>query len=734
MKENTVPTSVLPSLDPKKADELSAGGGVLENITNKIINRALASGADPSGRKLPPPSDFTFSSGREKDPDLALAQLDANFTFHGEASIPDPAAKSTKDKPLRILDMLPSKIQEKYRQLKQQTMARLMQRLALRGPQRAAVESWRRACLSGRMEEKANTAAETVEKMSKVSRSFIALNALGGIVTRKSMLSLSKRFARWHMAQRAVPSTILAETAPQRQSQGRSLAAAAVVSVMKKKLGEFVGRAKFGAAKGWEEKKQKEVAELQGIVKQYSYWEQKINDIEGRLKTENEELIKHNKCLQGENDKLQEMITAKNKEMMEKIDTIQSLSAKLKEATTSRPLEPVSEVVCARCKESMEESRNFADKSISAVAADEEKMKNLEALVAALKEEVGKREIEENKAKKELEEQVDLVLKMEEERLMLMKESKLCKERLSKLESVPPTVSQLPTEKIEAETMTEEERTELVLSMTQEETKEIAPLVAAASRTVTAARRPLTTTTCGKSAKRSIKKQVLASSRKKLIFEKPYESEFRSSASSSIMGADRDISAGVSTQPRLDNKDALTQEIIKSNRENTRLKKELRGKEDALRRADRELADIKKQLSIKLDAVEKLRRENTEMATTLQTDQFKSVRLMEAEKNQCLAKLSEVQKKLSALAQAKGDLELELDSLKKSLDATKKRAEEAERKVAEYREKAERCDSAQRELAEKREAAKRIEGDRASEKLARDQLAKEKTDLEKKVC
>ena len=457
-------------------------------------------------------------------------------------------------------------------------------------------------------------------------------------------------------------------------------------------------------------------SDLKGIVKQYGYWEQKINDIEGKLKSENEELLSKTKALQTESCKLQEALASKNKDLVEKIEIIESLSAKLKENANKQQktsLDPVNEAICQRCKESLEESRNFGEKGISGIIA-EEKVKELTAEITKMQEAFKEKAESENRIKKELEDQVDLVLKMEEERLIMMKESKITKEQLAEAMKKPLPPQSEAAETTEVGVVTDP----MVLPVLSEKTKEV---IAKAPPVPTSGKTTKTTTKTGK-------KTGFGSSKKKLTFEKPNMTDQSASTDKDSLSATSSV-----LMPQTDTKDALAQEIIKSNRENTKLKKELRAKEDGLKKVEKELTDIKKQLSIKIDMVEKLRRENGEMAVTLQADQFKSVRLLENEKNQALAKFAEAQKKLTAATQSKADLEQELDSVKKALETVKKSVESLENTLAQYKDKAEKYDSLSKEAAEQKETLKKTESEKTTEKAMREQLAKEKAELEKKV-
>ena len=88
------------------------------------------------------------------------------------------------------------------------------------------------------------------------------------------------------------------------------------------------------------------------------------------------------------------------------------------------------------------------------------------------------------------------------------------------------------------------------------------------------------------------------------------------------------VSEVASTTLKSDNS-ALTQELIHVNRETTKLKREVKVAADNSKKLEREKHELEKTLCVKNDIVNRLKNENEELSITLQTDQFKSVRIIE---------------------------------------------------------------------------------------------------------
>ena len=120
---------------------------------------------------------------------------------------------------------------------------------------------------------------------------------------------------------------------------------------------------------------------------------------------------------------------AKTRELAAKDETIGTLREQLEK---SGNLETVEEALCPQCKRSMEESihvNNVKDQENAETIDDlEQKNTYLQKQIVQLQERNTFLETVEAEQKKELEEHVDVMLKMEQERLLLLKENQKIKE------------------------------------------------------------------------------------------------------------------------------------------------------------------------------------------------------------------------------------------------------------------------------------------------------------------
>jgi hypothetical protein len=73
----------------------------------------------------------------------------------------------------------------------------------------------------------------------------------------------------------------------------------------------------------------------------------------------------------------------------------------------------------------------------------------------------------------------------------------------------------------------------------------------------------------------------------------------------------------------------LTAELITLNREVTRLKSDMRVKEDQFKKSEKERLEAKKIIEGKEVAVEKLRKDRDELWAVINTDKYKNLRTIE---------------------------------------------------------------------------------------------------------
>ena len=187
---------------------------------------------------------------------------------------------------------------------------------------------------------------------------------------------------------------------------------------------------------------------MNDMFREYSTWRTKLEQIEGKMrgdvefwKQAAEKANKDNERAQRETAKAREQVAEKVKEIETKNILIDKLQ---KQAQANKILDTVEEQLCSNCRSSLEESQIFTAR-LSSLGGNphhhqsstddstlrelSERVSSLESQVLMYRERVAYHESVEEELKRNLESQVDVVLKMEEERLMLLKEGKEVKER-----------------------------------------------------------------------------------------------------------------------------------------------------------------------------------------------------------------------------------------------------------------------------------------------------------------
>ena len=213
------------------------------------------------------------------------------------------------------------------------------------------------------------------------------------------------------------------------------------------------------------EEKEQELRKTEEMFKEYGAWRSKLETIETKMREEASHWKTAAENLQRENTKLQKEALKMTQEIMERVKLIKSKDetiAKLQQLST------VEEAICQNCKNSLEESfiasaRNppatkeqaqpaavqqqpqpvVDEETIQArakqIATEQlanltEKLSMLERQVCMYKERISYHESVEEEHKKNLEQQVDVILKMEEERLQLLREHKASAEKLEQMD------------------------------------------------------------------------------------------------------------------------------------------------------------------------------------------------------------------------------------------------------------------------------------------------------------
>ena len=186
---------------------------------------------------------------------------------------------------------------------------------------------------------------------------------------------------------------------------------------------------------------------MEEMFREYAAWRQKLEMIESKMKEEVDYWKGLVEKMKKDNERLEKEVLGLTKDQMARAREIEDerkkseeLQAKLERA---RELQPVEEALCMQCKNSMEESIVGQKELIIKQQADQFKIAELESKIDSLQKQlVGYKEKStfletvEQEQKRELEEHVEVLLKMEQERLVLLKEADKAKKEKSELETI----------------------------------------------------------------------------------------------------------------------------------------------------------------------------------------------------------------------------------------------------------------------------------------------------------
>lgn len=289
---------------------------------------------------------------------------------------------------------------------------------------------------------------------------------------------------------------------------------------------------------------------MQAICQEYTNWRDKIDIIEQKMQEENQRWKKGTESLQRENEKLQ-------KEALKMAQKCADLQGKLEKAEKkASTLAAVEEAVCLQCKESMEESQIMNSSRRHSTENQELTQKLEQALKESsqLKEQVNYLQTLDAEMKKNFEGQVDVVLKMEEERLTLLKQVQAMGEQVAQTEE---RMTQLKTERDQAE----EKVTELQAKM-EETTKKVDEFEQELLNMQGGEKKP------GKGVKKAppVKKPL----------------KFQQAAKQT-----KPVDVSVASSPLSEDAAVLTAELISLGREAAKLKGELRSAQEAQKKAEK---------------------------------------------------------------------------------------------------------------------------------------------------
>ncbi|CDW87453.1 UNKNOWN [Stylonychia lemnae] len=542
---------------------------------------------------------------------------------------------------------------------------------------------WKELQIKGVYESKLKNAAMMVDKMSKFSRSFISLNSLSQIIQKNKQRVIAKSFIKW------IKNTAPKQIAKQQDSSNDK---------------EFIRQLQDQL-----NQKDQEIYKMEQMFKEYSNWKQKLEQIEQKMKQECdywrsscEKLQKENEKLQKEAIKITQNLMERTKDIESKQITIDSLQKKLKQAKSQAvPLDTVEEVVCQSCKNSLEESQIFtgrlstnrggvehqySQQDFAIINQLNEKLGELEKQVMIYRERVHYHESIEEELKKNIESQVDVVLKMEEERLLLLKENKemknktqhltfenddykakinLFEKELEELQEQIREQQQLSEKMMQERESSQQKQSKLDESDESDSQSQYSKVINKENKT--------SNTSIIKKKPNALTNKSKVKKPTQLKFQSTNQSKigensaiFSSSLKQAIQQSENDTKSKYGAEPinkqLVTDNQLLTNELVMMGREISKLKAELRTTQETLKKSEKEKYDCRKNLEGKDTAVEKLRKERDELWAVVNTDKYKNLRNLEQDKEKIEKSKQDLE---NQIIQLKDQIQIQQDQLQK---------------------------------------------------------------------
>ncbi|CAI2378064.1 unnamed protein product [Moneuplotes crassus] len=439
----------------------------------------------------------------------------------------------------------------------------------------------------GKYTHKIQSAAAMVDKMSKFSRNFIAINSLSSVFKKKSIKNLAKRFQHWKCL-----------TKLSSQSQ-------------KEKTQELHSESEQKILNAYKDS----VAKLEMIEQQYSQENNKLrNQLQGALK---------------EVDSQKSLITTQKKT----IKNLESLS------------NTVSEAVCPRCNISLEDSMVLKHEDMHEV--DKDKIQKLEQALQQKDREMNnifkhleEKNHHERMFKQEIHMKNQQIIQMEKERFGIINENKQLRiERTNfseQLKILQDSIKNLKKSKLKDDKLMIDAYiqtgSKVVDACTQSEEFKVQEEI---PRPKIPSEAPSNLKRGGiarKNSKRGMKRPP-----SKLSFSKnspPSVPESPSPSNFSHTTAGRDS-------------ETLANELILLNREVSNLKAQLRKSLKSMKLLEKEKNTLSKNYETKQKNYDILKEEAEALMETLSTDKYKKIRVIESEKNKYQKLAQELQKAIS---------------------------------------------------------------------------------------
>jgi len=130
--------------------------------------------------------------------------------------------------------------------------------------------------------------------------------------------------------------------------------------------------------------------------------------------------------------------------------------------------------------------------------------------------------------------------------------------------------------------------------------------------------------------------------------------------------------------PKITEKDLLVQEIVKLTKESNTFKFQMRTLSENYKKIEKENTELKKNCEVKSESLEKLRKEIADLSKILNTDRFKSIKMIETDLHKALAINKALQEEIIGKEKENSVMQEDLKHLKRILEKITKEIDGSE--------------------------------------------------------
>ncbi|KAL4453533.1 hypothetical protein ABPG73_020495 [Tetrahymena malaccensis] len=170
--------------------------------------------------------------------------------------------------------------------------------------------------------------------------------------------------------------------------------------------------------------------------------------------------------------------------------------------------------------------------------------------------------------------------------------------------------------------------------------------------------------TTSSAAQKSLPIKSLNFKKKDVSSNSSLQSSHYQSTSEKLPTEKENTSMSLNTEKKKEQNDIIAQELVKLTRENNSMRKEMQKLQELCKKHQKDNIDMKKMLEVKNEMLDKLRMEVAELSLVLNNDKYKSIRTIEGELKKQKQLNAELKKDYEKVFEEKNEIKEELSQFK----------------------------------------------------------------------